>query len=333
MVKMNRIIRKTSLLIFLLPILFSCTADQQKKPLDKVTVQLKWIHTAQFAGFYMAEEKGFYADENLSVTFLEGGPGVDIVDSVISGQADFGIFSPELLLIARGEQKPVKAIAALYQINPLSFVATKGSGIKRPGDFIGRTAAIGSAHGVIQLKAMMKRLELDYDRITILPYRSDFHSFNSEKADITSTYVTSGLIRLRNNGYDLNVIHPGNYGVHLYGDTLFTSDEIAARVPDQVTRFLRATLHGWQAAIEDPEAAVTATNKYVSRFHPGLQLQMMQAIVPLVHTGEQPIGWMEGKTWRETYEMLMEQDILTEPVDLDRVYTMKFLEKVYESER
>ncbi len=80
-------------------LIFGCGRSQPPKAPDEVKLQLKWLHQAQFAGFYMAQEKGYYAKENIKVTFLEGGQDVDIAGSVISGKADFGVVSPEEILI------------------------------------------------------------------------------------------------------------------------------------------------------------------------------------------------------------------------------------------
>ena len=80
----------------------ACGSAPAGQPLEPVTVQLKWVHQAQFAGFYVAREKGYYADEKLAVTLLEGGPKIDVTDQVAAGAADFGVDAPENRLVHRG---------------------------------------------------------------------------------------------------------------------------------------------------------------------------------------------------------------------------------------
>ncbi|MFH2116229.1 MAG: ABC transporter substrate-binding protein, partial [Spirochaetota bacterium] len=149
------------------------------------------------------------------------------------------------------------------------------------------------------------------------------------KVDGMGLYSTGGVIRLRQAGYKVNLIWPGDYGSHMYGHTLITTDRMIAENPDLVTRFLRATLRGWREAIEDPEAAVAVTLKYAREKDSKLQTRMMEASVPLIHTGEDPIGWMRAAVWERTHQLLLEDGLLAGPVDPDKVYTMEFLQRIY----
>ena len=303
-----------------------------KKPPVEVTLQLKWVHQAQFAGFYLAQENGYYSDENIKVTFIAGGPGIDTMEQVVGGVADFGVDTPECILVNRGEGKGVVAIAAIYRRNPMVFVTLVDSGIERPADFLGRSVAVGNSDGELQFQAMMSRLSLDINQVKVVPFSLDHTPFYNGDVDITSVYSTGSLIRIRQEGYEVNKIWPSDYGVHLYSDTLFTTERLIREKPDLVTRFLRATLKGWRQAIEDPEAAVAATLNYAQKTDVLVQTQMMEASQPLVHTGEDQIGWMESEVWEGMHQMLLNQGILDEPLDLDKVYTMEFLDKIYGGE-
>ncbi len=339
--KMKTIVRITAMMLLAIPLLAACEPQEVKPPPDKVTVQLKWVHQAQSAGFYLAQEKGYYAAENIAATFLEGGPGIDNIEKVVTGQADFGMVSPIGIILGRSQGKPVVAIAAIYRRNPTVFVSLADSGIERPADFLGRTVALSDHESMIMLKSimkrygkihfesMMKKLNLDIWKITIVPFQYDFSTFYSREADITEAYITGGLIRMRQKGYKVNLIWPGDYGVHVYGDTLITSDKMIAENPDLITRFLRATLRGWREAIEDTEAAAAITLKYAREKDSELQTRMMEAGVPLIHTGEDRIGWMKAGVWAGTHQLLVEQGLLADPVDPDKVYTMEFLQRIY----
>ena len=323
-------IGKISAMLFLaIFFLAACGPQEVKKPPDKVSVQLKWVHQAQSAGFYLAQERGYYANENIKVALIEGGPGIDNIEKVVTGQADFGVDAPMGILLHRSQGKPVVAIATIYRRSPVVFLSLSDSGIERPTDFLGRTVAIEGVEGKLQFKAMMKRLGLDIGQVTMAPFQYDFSTFYSGAADITYAYITGGLIRIRQKGYKVSQIWPGDYGVHLYGDTLITSDRMTAENPDLVTRFLRETLRGWREAIEDPEAAVAVTLKYAREKDSELQTQMMEASVPLIHTGEDQIGWMKAEIWASTHQIVLEQGLLAGPVDPDKAYTMEFLQRIY----
>jgi NitT/TauT family transport system substrate-binding protein len=179
---------------------------------------------------------------------------------------------------------------------------------------------------------MMNKLGHDISQIEIADHSYDLTPFYEGEVDCIGLYSTGGLIRMRQAGYQANLIWPGDYGIHMYGDTVITTDQVIAENPDLVTRFLRATLRGWREAIGDADVTVPIVLKYAKESDPDLQTQMMEACLPLIHTGEDHIGWMRPKVWQGMHDMLLEQGILDEPVEMDRVYTMEFLEKVYGGE-
>jgi len=329
-----RTITRIFLILMLVIAVIACKSQQAKRPPDEVTLQLKWVHQAQFAGFYMAQEKGYYAKENIKVIFLEGGQGIDIAQRVVSGQADFGVLAPEFIFIKRSQGAPLTAIAAVYRRSAVVFVAMADSGIVRPSDFIGKTVATGDPGGSqkdfeLQFYAMLKRLGLDVSKVKIVPYDPAYTAFYNGELEVTPCYSTGGLIKMRQKGLKLNLIWPNDYGIHFYSDTLTTADRLISEKPDLVTRFLRATLKGWQDAIEDYRQAVTVTLKYAQIKDPELQTAMMEAMLPLAHTGEDRIGWMKPERWEGMYEIMLEQRLLAKPFDVNQAYSLRFLKEIY----
>jgi NitT/TauT family transport system substrate-binding protein len=322
--------RSTILSLVVVLILSACSPRVKTQPApDLVTVQLKWIHQAQFAGFYMALEKGFYADENLQVTLLPGGVGVDIVDEVVSGRADFGIVGAEYLILNRGAGKPVKAIATTFRNNPFVLVTMPDSGITDPYDFPGHSANIGAIDGLIQFEALLYKLDIDINQIEILPYSYNLDDFYNGSIDITPAFSAGSLIEIREQHPDVNVIWPIDYGIHLYSDTIFSTDNLIEDNSDLVLRFLRATLKGHQYAIDHPEEAVEIALKFAQNPDPTIQRQMLDASIPLIYTGEDEIGWMKKDVWQGMYNILDQQGLINRSFDLNEVYTTKFLEEIY----
>ena len=255
-----------------------------------VSVQLKWTHQAQFAGFYVAQESGYYAKEDLAVDLLPGGPKVDQMQALMEGRADFVVLSPEYIIIKRSQGILIKAIAAIYRRSAVVYVSMADSGIIRPRDFLGKTvAAVGKYGSVVdfefQLVAMMKNLGLDMSKVNMVPYDAQYEGFCSGQVDVTAAYMTGGVIKLRQKGFHLNIIWPGNYRVRFYSDILAVTDKMADENPDLATRFLRATLKGWREAIGNPEKAVDMVMKYAEIKDRALQSDMLEAMLPLVHTG------------------------------------------------
>ena len=312
----------------------SCQRLEEKPVPDKVTFQLKWVHQAQFAGFYVAQERGFYADENIDVTFLEGNQDVDIAQSVVSGNAHFGVIAPEDIIIKRSFDEPLVALAAIYRRSAVSYVSKAASGIEKPSDLKGKIIAAAGNSGSVrdlefQLNALMEMFGLSPSQVTILPYDPSYTSFINGDVDVSAAYLTGGVISLREQGVDLNIIWPGDFGVFSYSDTLVTTDTFTHINPDLVLRFVRATLKGWREAIGDPRAAVQDVMKYARVKDLKLQTAMMEAQVPLIHTGEDHIGWMKEQDWSAMCRILMEQGILSRPVEARSVFTNEFIYKIY----
>jgi NitT/TauT family transport system substrate-binding protein len=322
-----RFMRRFLLLLVLM--LSGCGPSKEIVPPDQINIQLKWVHQAQFAGYYLAREAGYYAEEGIEPTFIEGGPNIDLVQQVVDGMAAFGIDAPEQILQAVSQGIPIKAIAVIYRLSPMIFISMANSEIETPRDMLGHSIAILGSDAEPQLHAMMDFLGLDVTQVEMLPYQYDLASFYSGEADMTIGYTTGTLLRILQAGYEVNLIEPNDYGVHLYADTLFTTEQMINEHPDLVTRFARATLRGWQEAIEDPPSAVEDTLKYALEADRELQTRMFEASIPLVFTGEDNIGWMNTGHWLTMYQMLLDQGLLDQPFDVAQAIDMQFLKEIY----
>ncbi len=292
-----------------------------------ITVQLLTPHKSDFAGFYAADQNGYYAAEGLSVTFLEGGPNVDYLAPVINGAAQFGVASADALILARAEGKKLRAVATIFRRSPMVFVALADSGITRPQDFIGKVIRIGTSSA--PLHAMTMNVGVRPDQYTEVVLPSDIAAFASGKVPVWSMYLTNFLVPIQQAGYKVNIIYPDDYGVHFYADSIFITDEMISKNPDLVSRFLGATLKGWTFAVEYPADIGPLVLKYEPKADVALENAKMIASLPLVNTGEDHIGWMKAEIWSGMEKTLREQGVLTAPLDVTQVYTMQFLEEIY----
>jgi NitT/TauT family transport system substrate-binding protein len=295
----------------------ACTPMPAVEP-DQVTLQIKWVHQALFAGFYMAEELGYYQQENIDITFLEGGPDIPITQTVLDGQAMFAIAAPSEIAAFVSEGEPIKTIATILQISPVVYVSMADSGITQPGDFIGKKVAVlGQALYEMPLRTMFDFLDLDIDRVDLKEHGYDINQLASGEIDVHGFYSTGGLLRVLNEGYDVNIIYPQDYGQHYLEDSIITTQALIEDGPDLVLRFLRASLKGWKYAIENESEAVDATMKYALESDRALQEQMMEASIPLIHTGDNKLGWMDPDSWQALLDALHDQQFIQNQFELD----------------
>lgn len=293
----------------------------------RVAVQLKWHHQTQFAGFYVAERRGWYRGEDVTVELRPWKVGaLSPIEQVASGTTAFGITSQTEFLVARDKGTPVVAIAAVYQKSPVAFFALKTSGIKHPRDFAGKTIAFAPTHEM-HLRAVLRRLRLDLGVLRRVPYGFDLGPFLRGDVAVWAGYVMNQPVDARLAGHDVTVIFPDDYGVHTYDDIVFTSEDFLRRSPHLVERWLRATLRGWRYAIEHPDEATGITLGVDPALTREKQAAMLLASIPLIHTGQAPIGWMTREVWQEAHQLLLDQKILASPLKIEAAYTLQFLEK------
>jgi NitT/TauT family transport system substrate-binding protein len=322
---------KTKFLLVLSVILFLGACRPEAPPPDQVTVQLKWVHQAQFAGFYVANEQGFYANENLEVTFVPGGVGIDLLDPVRNDKAEFSVVSADSLIVEWFEGAPVTAIATTYRINPFVLVTFADSGIKSPYDLPGRIISLNKGSGDIQFMAMLQKLNLDLAAMQIVDFTYDYTPFLNGEIDVVNSFAAGSLLQLQDQvgEREINLIWPEDYGIAFYSDTIVAHNDLIASNPDLIYRFLKATLEGHRFALENPEEAIEATLQYAEQQDRDLQMNMLTASVPMIHTGKDQIGWMQPKVWESMHDILIDQNIIATPIDIHQVYTLEFLEQVY----
>ncbi len=158
---------------------------------------------------------------------------------------------------------------------------------------------------------------------------SDIKQFAAGDVPVWGGFINVFVLEVQRAGYKVNIISPDDYGIHFYGDTLITTDAMIRKNPDLVQRFLRATLKGWSYALEHPEAIGSYIGKYSRGADAELEADKMIASIPLINTGEDHIGWMKRESWEVMAQTLQAQGELKQPLNIDNVYTMQFLEEMY----
>jgi ABC-type nitrate/sulfonate/bicarbonate transport system substrate-binding protein len=314
--------------LFLVLMMISCSA---KKDYDKITLRLKWIHQGQFAGFYVAKNKGFYDAQNIDLEIRAGGQNLNAIKLVAAGSDTFGVWGADQLIIAKAKNIPIKVIAVIYPISPVCFTSLKDSKIKTPKDFIGKRIGVQYGTNVeTEYVSMLKKLNIDRTLMDEIPVQFNFQQLLEGKVDVWPSYVINEPILAYEKGFEVNVISPSEYGVKMYADTLFASEDILKNNPDLVYRFLKATIKGWVYSLEHPKEAAEAVLAYDGKLDMDHELRMIKAATPLVKpSNEYKIGWMKKDIWSEMKRELLEQKLLEKDIEIDSVFTMQFLNKIY----
>ena len=293
-------------------LLSSPTCANQTQALEQVTLQLKWQHQFQFAGYYAAQEKGFYREKGLDVRLVEATPETSVVSEVVSGRAQYGVGTSSLVL-ARQANNPVVALAVIFQHSPLTLYGHVFSGVSNAQDLKGKRIMLEPNSE--ELLAFLRREKIPENTVQILPHTFSADALILGQADAISGYSTTEPYYLDKSYIPYVALSPRSVGIDFYGDNLFTSEREIADHPQRVKAFREASLKGWEYAMMHTEELVDIIRtKYTDRHSPEFLRFEAERMKPLIGNDMIAIGYMHSDRWRQiisTYADLglMHQDV------------------------
>ena len=323
-----------SIILITLFIVTACNSQPVEVPSSPtpVTLQLQWVTQAQFAGYYVALDKGWYAEEGIDLTIIPGGPDQGPVDLIASGTRDFATTLLADLATAVEDGKPVIGISQVQQKNGLMLIAKKDSGIHSPTDFYSKKVGVWLGSWQTQFDALVAQQGLTAQDFSLVSQGYTMDSFLNGELDVASAMIYNEYHVVLESGYqpeEITIIDYADYGLDFPGDTLFTSQKMARENPDLCIGMVRASLKGWQYAIENPEEAADIVLKYdqtgvQTKQH---QLSMMKEIAQLVQVQGRQLGRSDEATLKRTIDTLQEYGVLKNAVPAEDVMTNEFWEK------
>ena len=265
---------------------------------DKVTLQLRWMPQFQFAGYYMAQAKGFYSAEGIEVKIIPGnGNRTQVMEEVLTRRADFGIGNSGLALAAM-EGDPVTVVADIFQRSAAVLIT-------RPG-YEKSIESLG--HKNLALRALKDNPELYaiFDRngipaaslknVNSGSYALD--DFIANKADGINAYLSNEPYLLKEKGVPFSIVDPTTYGINFYGDAIFANSSFVKNNPELTKRFVRASLKGWAYALDHMDEAIDylhqgpAASK--SKAHLTFEAKAIKSLVMIDYV---PLGQVSEQRW------------------------------------
>ncbi|MCP5329343.1 MAG: EAL domain-containing protein [Pseudomonadales bacterium] len=290
---------------------------------DTVVLQLKWEHEFQFAGYYAAKWQGFYERQGLDVEIRSAttpdGDFISPSEELLKGNADFAIGGLDLL-IERGQGEHLVVLSPIYQNSPIAAFSLASVPIDTPEQLSRlRIAAVSNDYLRTQIEAMFLTFGIDPAGVDFVDEDITVETLLEGRADVIVTYDASAQYRASELGVTLNTLHPRDYGINFYGDVLYTTEEVIARDPDMVNRFVRASLDGWRYAqgnrvdLANRIAAELPRYKYLyddvyayNRFFAEhIDEYLLYPIVPLGHN--------QLARWQSAYFLLLQQGLIDQP--------------------
>jgi PAS domain S-box-containing protein len=283
------------------------------RALEKAVLQLKWLHHCQFAGYYVAKEKGFYREAGLEVTIREGGPAAEVENDVAAGRADFGVGTSALLLnLAQGQEFVV--LGQIFQHSPAIFLTPAKTGIRSIEEMAGRRFMYSNQHG--DMRALLKRHGVDEGQIAMIPHRGDPRDLIKGKADVMLAYSFNEPYILQQAGEPFRTFSPLTFGIDFYGDNFFTRKQLLRERPEFVRAFREATLKGWRYALEHrEETAGLVQANYAAKMDREHLLFELRQMEPLIQPTLVELGYQSLSRWQRIAGTFAELDML--PANFD----------------
>ena len=296
----------------------------QSNGLTPVSLQLDWYPQPEHGGFYTAQLLGYYKAEGLDVTIVPLPQYGSLAQQVASGKADFGLGSSDQILEWNSNGLPLVAVAATMQHDPQAVMVHKDSPIHDFKDLEGRTVAAQT--GATWLKYVISRYNLH--QVRQIPTTLSVASFLADPNYVQQIFVTSEPFFARQGGAEVRTLLISSSGYDPYR-VQFTTRDFAALNPDVVTRFVRASIRGWQEYLRNPDP----TNAYLLKLNPALNPSQEAYTAQQLHDGGfvdngdrsgAQVGRMTAERWQTEFGQLKSLGILHSDFNPTTVYTLKF---------
>lgn len=296
-------------------LIYFCGMPTVFAALTPVTVQLKWSHQFQFAGYYMAKELGLYEKAGLDVTLKPASPGLSVVDEVTRGQAEFGVGTSDLIY-HRAQGKPVVVLGVIFQHSPQALISRYQNTPATLQDISTQTLML-EPHAA-DLWALFRDEGLTLKTLNTEKHAFSVQPFIDDQIHSMSIYTTDEPFLLNQQGIQYQIIHPRSRGIDFYGDNFFTTDALINDKPELVKAFRDATLKGWDYALQHVEQTINVIQTHYNAQHSREHLRFeAQEMSKLIRPDLVEIGYMNSGRWQHIADTFLRSGILTEKPDLN----------------
>jgi NitT/TauT family transport system substrate-binding protein len=294
---------------------------------------MSYIPNVQFSPYYVAQDKGYYAQEGLDVAFDYNFEN-DVVARTAQGSADFAMASGLSVLLARGQDLPVATVMTLYQQFPVVFFSKSSQNIKTVADMRGKSVGLPGRFGASYygLLAMLYANKIPESELNIQEIGfTQAQALLEDKVQVATGYAMNEPIALREQGQQVDVIRVAD-SFSLASDGVVASQKLIESEPDVVRAFVRATLKGLSDALANPDEAFEISMKQIPEIKTDeqrkFQRTQLQETLPYWQsdvTKQQGLGYTDPDVMQKTYTFLRESELLKRDVDVTKAFSNAFL--------
>ncbi|MEO6410771.1 MAG: ABC transporter substrate-binding protein [Burkholderiaceae bacterium] len=302
---------------------------------DKVQLQLNWFHLADHSPIYLAMKKGYYKQEGIDLTVLRGSGSADSAKKIDLGQSDIGISDAPTVMTAISKGANLKMVAVVYDKAGNNLFFRKSANIKTPKDLVGKKIAVPPADSHRVLWPAFAALHgIDPNSVTLVNVKPEGKQAIVAAGEVDAAFdlYTSYAIweKVLGKG-EVGHLLWADFGLPIYGHTYFVNNDLIAKNPKLIERFLRATHKGWRDAKADPKGSIDAMVEQVAGLDGPTLLATMPQILDLCVTersAKNGLGWIEPELMQKTMDITFAGAKPDKPMAVADVFTNQFSSKV-----
>ncbi len=300
-----------------------------------VVIATGFVPNVQFAPYYLAQDRGYYADQGLDVT-IQSGANQNLLGELGAASVDFAVTGGDALVPARASGIPVTYVMAQFQRYPVGAMAVAGTGpsLSSPESLRGRNIGVSGPNGstYIALRALLQAGGMTENDVHVTSIGfTELEALSQNRIDVAMTFLTNEPVQARAMGMQVETLEVSPY-YNLVSTGLATSDRNVQERPDLVQRVVAATLHGLQDTLDDPDAAFAAslarTPEIAGTDQERIQREVLRATIDFEQAPpDHPLGWTDPAAWQATENLLQTIGVVTNTVDPATMFTNRFVEQ------
>jgi NitT/TauT family transport system substrate-binding protein len=319
--------KRFCLLIAGTALLAGCRPAAEKTGVQNIRLPMGYIPNVQFAPFYVAAEKGYFAEEGINIEFdykFE----TDGVALVGAGELPFTLVSGDQVPLARAQGLPVVYVATWWNGYPVGVMALKESGIHAIPDLRGKRVGIPALFGAsyVGFQALLNSAGVSQDelQLEVIGFGVSVEALITGKVEAAVVYANNEPIQVEARGYDVNVIRVADF-VDLVSNGLLSNEKTLMEDPALVRGMIRAILRGVADTIADPDGTYAICRKYVDipAEQDAVQQQVLAASMEFWRSNKP--GYSDPDAWRNMEATLRSMGLLTGSMDITQAFTNEFL--------
>lgn len=300
---------------------------------DKLGFRLDWTIYGTHAPFFLALERGYYAQEGIDLKISEGQGSATVVKLIAQGADPLGFVDFGTMAKGVVQGIPVKAVFGINQTSPMIIISHAENPIKTPQDLVGKVIAMAPAESTAQIfPALLAAAGIEPNKVSVVNPAVGAKNalFLQRRADAITAYVNVQVAQLEAQGARLAHFKYADFGVNTLSNGIVANAEFLAKNGPLVKRFLRATARGWAEAQKAPEAAVETIFKSFPQLREQQkvlrrQLELSFPTLETPNTKGKPLGWMSREDWQQTQQILAKYAGLGREIPAEQYFTNDYI--------